>query len=143
MKLFIALLSGVLFGFGLIVSQMVNPNKILNFLDITGDWDPSLAFVMGAALLFFIPVYRILKKKLKQPLFTNDFSLPTNTLIDRHLIIGAGLFGIGWGISGICPGPALVNITGSDPKIVVFIIAMMLGMYISSYANIALSKPKD
>ena len=143
MKLFIALFSGILFGFGLIVSQMVNPNKILNFLDITGDWDPSLAFVMGSALLLFIPVYRILKKKLKQPLFARGFSLPANTLIDRHLIIGAGLFGIGWGISGICPGPALVNITGGDTKIVVFIIAMMLGMYMSSYVNIALSKPKD
>ncbi|PKH06787.1 YeeE/YedE family protein [Moritella sp. Urea-trap-13] len=143
MKLFIALFSGILFGIGLIISQMVNPNKIFNFLDITGDWDPSLALVMGSALLLFIPVYRILKKKLKQPLFANEFSLPVKTLIDRPLIIGAGLFGIGWGISGICPGPAIVNVSAGDPKIMVFIFAMMLGMYISNYVNITLSKPKD
>ncbi|MDX2321562.1 MAG: YeeE/YedE thiosulfate transporter family protein [Moritella sp.] len=143
MKLFIALFSGILFGIGLIISQMVNPNKIFNFLDITGDWDPSLALVMGSALLLFIPVYRVLKQKLKQPLFASEFSLPVQTLIDRRLVIGAGLFGIGWGISGICPGPAIVNVSAGDPKIMVFIFAMGLGMYISNYVNIALSKPKD
>lgn len=142
MKLFIALFSGILFGIGLIISQMVNPNKVFNFLDITGDWDPSLTFVMGSALLLFIPVYRILKKKLTQPLLATEFSLPVKTLVDRHLVIGAGLFGIGWGISGICPGPALVNISAGDPKIVAFILTMGLGMYLANYVTIALSKPK-
>ncbi|QFI37880.1 YeeE/YedE family protein [Moritella marina ATCC 15381] len=143
MKLFIALFSGILFGIGLIIAQMVNPNKIFNFLDISGDWDPSLAFVMGSALLLFIPAYKLLKKKLQQPLFADEFSLPTAKLIDRRLIIGAGLFGVGWGISGICPGPALVNIAGGEPKIFVFIFAMMLGMSISNYVNMVISKPKD
>lgn len=143
MTLSIALLCGILFGIGLIISQMVDPNKILNFLNITGDWDPSLLFVMASALLLFIPVYQILMKQLKQPLFNNEFSLPVHKLIDRRLVIGAGLFGIGWGISGICPGPAIVNIAGGDPKIIAFIFAMMLGMYISNYVNIMISKPKD
>jgi len=139
----IALFCGILFGIGLIISQMVDPNKILNFLNITGNWDPSLLFVMGAALLFFIPLYRIVMKKLKRPLFNSEFSLPVNKLIDRRLVIGASLFGIGWGISGICPGPAIVNIAGGDPKIIAFIFAMGFGMYISNYVNIMISKPKD
>jgi len=139
----IALFCGILFGFGLIVAQMVNPNKIFNFLNITGDWDPSLAFVMGSALLLFIPVYKLLKKKLRQPLFARVFNLPIATLIDRRLIIGAGLFGIGWGISGICPGPALVNIASGEPKIIAFIFAMVLGMYISNYVNIVISQPNN
>ena len=143
MTLIIALFSGILFGFGLIVAQMVDPNKIFNFLNITGSWDPSLALVMGSALLLFIPAYKVLKHKLQQPLFADEFSLPTTTSIDRRLLIGAGIFGIGWGISGICPGPALVNITGGEPKIIVFIFAMMLGMYLSNYVNMVISKPKE
>lgn len=143
MNLVIALFSGILFGFGLIVSQMVDPNKILNFLNVTGYWDPSLLFVMGTALLIFIPIYWIAIKKLKQPFFNRTFSLPTANSVDRQLIIGAGLFGIGWGISGICPGPAIVNITAGEPKIIVFIFAMVFGMYISNYVNIVISKSKD
>lgn len=143
MKLIIALFSGIVFGVGLIISQMVDPNKILNFLNISGDWDASLAFVMASALLLFIPLYRIMSIKLKKPLFDQEFNLPVNNIIDRHLISGASLFGIGWGIAGICPGPALVNVTGGDPKIIVFIFAMGFGMSISNYVNMMISRLKS
>lgn len=125
-----ALVAGVLFGVGLIISQMVNPDKVKNFLDITGEWDPSLAFVMISALVIFIPAYWMIAK-LNKPILVESFNLPTKKKLDKPLIVGAILFGIGWGISGICPGPAVVNITGDTAKIMVFIIAMLIGMLIS------------
>lgn len=140
MTLLIALFCGILFGIGLTISQMVNPNKVLNFLDITGNWDASLALVMYSALALFMPVYHKIIKVKPKPTFTNVFSLPSKMTIDHPLLLGASIFGIGWGISGICPGPALVNITGGSPKILVFITMMLIGMNIPKYANMLLSK---
>lgn len=140
MTLFIALLCGILFGLGLTISQMVDPNKVLHFLDITGNWDPSLAFVMLSALALFMPIYHLIIKHKSKPKLTQAFHLPQKTTIDLPLLLGASIFGIGWGISGICPGPALVNITGGSPKIFVFITMMLIGMNIPKYAKMLLSK---
>jgi len=122
-----ALAAGLVFGLGLIVSGMVNPAKVLNFLDIAGQWDPSLAFVMaGAASTVFI-VYRFVLKR-PAPLFADRFNLPGATRIDARLIGGAIMFGIGWGLVGLCPGPALTALgTGAVP-VVVFAAAMLAGM---------------
>ncbi|MCL1124622.1 DUF6691 family protein [Shewanella surugensis] len=140
MTLFIALFCGISFGIGLTISQMVNPNKVLNFLDITGNWDPSLVLVMFSALTLFIPVYHKIIKNKPKPTFTNAFSLPSKITIDYPLLFGASIFGIGWGISGICPGPALVNMTQGSPKIIVFILLMLIGMNIPKYVNMLLSR---
>lgn len=122
-----ALLAGLIFGLGLIVSGMSNPAKVLDFLDLTGQWDPSLAFVMGGAigvgLLAFASAGRM-----PQSLLGNPIQLPTATRIDRRLVIGSLLFGIGWGIAGICPGPALVLLGAGQTKGAVFVLAMLAGM---------------
>lgn len=101
-------IAGLLFGGGLTVSQMVNPEKVISFLDITGDWDPSLAFVMGGALIVTLVGYRLVLKR-KTPLFDETFRLPTRNDIDAPLLMGAAVFGIGWGLAGLCPGPALAS----------------------------------
>jgi len=128
MNLLFALIAGIGFGMGLTVSGMVDPQKVLNFLDVAGSWDASLAFVMGGALMVFIPGYQVVKKQLSSPLFEKSFFIPTATAIDKPLLIGAVLFGVGWGLSGICPGPAIANISGLDEKLFGFIIAMLIGM---------------
>ncbi len=105
----VALLAGVLFGLGLAVSQMINPNKVLTFLDITGDWDPSLAFVMMGALAVSILSFRLILKR-PQPLFETSFHVSKQTVVNKPLIIGAALFGMGWGMTGYCPGPAVASL---------------------------------
>ncbi|MCC5980697.1 MAG: YeeE/YedE family protein [Oceanicaulis sp.] len=122
-----ALAAGLVFGLGLIVSGMVNPAKVLNFLDIAGQWDPSLAFVMaGAAGTVFIGYRFVLKRD--KPLFEDRFTLPTATRIDARLASGAALFGVGWGLVGFCPGPALTALgTGAMPALI-FTAAMLAGM---------------
>ena len=132
MQIMIALISGILFGLGLTISQMVNPNKVLNFLDISGHWDPSLALVMLAAVSVFGLGYNMLIKHKSTPILAPSFSLPSITDIDKPLIIGAILFGLGWGLAGICPGPAISNISAGDPKILGFIIMMLIGMKIAN-----------
>lgn len=122
-----ALVSGVLFGAGLAVSGMLIPDKVLNFLDIAGHWDPSLAFVMGGAILVTLPGYFLVTKR-ERPLFAEGFSLPTSTDIDAKLLGGAALFGLGWGLSGLCPAPALVNITTGFSDVLLFVAAMLAGM---------------
>lgn len=131
MRLFISLFCGLLFGMGLLLSQMVNPDKILNFLDITGNWDPSLVLVMASALAVFIPGYFLLVKRSSKPVLTEAFCLPTKPHIDKPLLLGAVIFGLGWGLAGICPGPAVVNLSGGDVKIFAFIALMLLGMWFS------------
>lgn len=122
-----ALLAGIIFGVGLAVSGMLIPDKVLNFLDIAGHWDPSLALVMGGAIVVTLPGYFVVTKR-ERPLFAESFSLPTTTAIDAKLLVGAALFGIGWGLSGLCPAPALVNITTGFVDVLIFVAAMLAGM---------------
>lgn len=135
-----ALVTGILFGTGMIVSGMVDPNKVIAFLDVTGNWDPSLAFVMGGALSVFIPFYHLLIKKRKVAINGDKLSLPSKTNVDRSLIYGAILFGIGWGLAGFCPGPVVTSIGGGSYTIIVFMLAMIIGTllankYLSSSMN--------
>lgn len=130
-----ALICGLTFGAGLTVAQMVNPQKVLNFLDILGQWDASLAFVMGGGLLIYTLGYQLLVKRMIKPILSNTFDLPVNKQIDKKLIIGAGIFGIGWGVAGICPGPALANLSVGNEKILVFILIMFVGMLTAKKIN--------
>ncbi len=118
---------GLLFGLGLVVSQMVNPAKIIAFLDIGGNWDPSLAVVMAAALATAFAGYRVTLSRQK-PVFENTFQLPTNTAIDRPLLIGTGIFGCGWAMAGLCPGPAVAGVVIGGIAPLVFLAAMAAGM---------------
>lgn len=129
MKLFVALLCGLLFGAGLAISQMVDPSKVINFLDIFGNWDPSLAFVMMGGISVFALGYFCIVKKRSKPVLSEQFDLPSNNQIDKKLLLGAVIFGLGWGLAGICPAPAIANISGGDSKILVFIIMMLVGMH--------------
>src|SRR5271166_3287436 len=106
LRLVSAFASGLLFGLGLTVSHMVDPTKVLGFLDLAGDWDPSLALVMLGALVVAMPGYA-LARRLTRPLCAADFAVPSSTAVDRRLMVGALLFGTGWGLVGYCPGPAL------------------------------------
>ncbi len=127
----IALCSGLLFGTGLTISQMVNPEKILNFLMITTkQWDASLILVMLGALMVFGVGQRLWLMKRNTPIWASTFSLPEKINVDGRLIVGAILFGIGWGLGGLCPGPALANILSGNVKIFAFIGVMTIGMWI-------------
>ena len=131
MNLFFALLAGLIFGLGLIVAGMANPAKVLGFLDIGGLWDPSLALVMAAAVAIATLGFTWAKKR-KVSLLGQPLQLPTSNRIDRRLIGGSLLFGAGWGLAGICPGPALVLLGAGMFKGVIFVAAMVAGMAIFS-----------
>jgi len=133
MKLIVALISGLLFGIGLTVAQMVDPNKVLNFLDITGNWDASLLFVMAAAFSIFSLIYWLLIKKRSISLTGVPISIGKITVVNKRLIFGAAIFGLGWGLTGICPGPAVANISGLEPKMLVFVLVMIFGMKTSEW----------
>src|SRR5271166_1412874 len=133
-RLISALLAGVLFGLGLTISHMIDPAKVLGFLDIAGDWDPSLAFVMLGALTVMTPTYA-LSKRLRAPLCAEDFALPAATRVDQHLILGALLFGAGWGLVGYCPGPALASIGFGGGRTLLFVAAMLVGMAVFTSIN--------
>lgn len=123
--------SGLLFGAGLAVSGMTNPNKVLNFLDVTHGWDPSLALVMAAA----IPVAALgfwLARKRPRPLFEPSFVLPTKTRLEMPLLLGSALFGLGWGLGGYCPGPAVASLTQPGTGLLGFLTAMVGGLVSSS-----------
>ena len=124
----VALLAGLLFGLGMMVSGMVDPHRVLGFLDIAGAWDPSLMFVMGGALAVFLPVYLLVIKKRSVPVCSEKFEMSNSTVIDKKLVTGAALFGLGWGIAGICPGPAVTSTLGLNPSMLVFIVTMLVGM---------------
>lgn len=130
MSLLLSLFTGALFGLGLAVAGMLNPTKVVAFLDITGNWDPSLAFVMGAGLAVNLIGWQIAKRRSK-PIFENMFHLPQNTKIDRRLIVGSALFGIGWGLAGLCPGPAITSLAFLDSNAFIFFIAMAGGLLVS------------
>ncbi len=128
--MWVSFISGLLFGLGLTVSNMVNPQRVLAFLDIFGRWDPTLAFVMGGALLVTVPGFFIVLKRSK-PLFTESFSLPTKNDIDKSLIFGAILFGLGWGLAGLCPGPAIAALTTLDINILLFCAVMLISWVVT------------
>lgn len=122
-----ALLSGLFFGVGLTLSEMINPRRVLGFLDVAGVWDPTLAFVMGGALLVSFPVF-FLVKYAQKPVYAATFQLPTNQVIDARLVGGAAMFGIGWGIVGFCPGPALAALVTGQAEVFLFFGSMLAGM---------------
>lgn len=127
MKLIImALISGILFGVGLTLSQMTNPDKVIGFLDITGNWDPSLIFVMVGALAVTTLFFRKIIKR-PRPLFDKEFYLSSKSAIDKPLLIGATIFGIGWGISGYCPGPSVAGLGLGNLEAVVMIFSIYMG----------------
>jgi len=114
-------------GAGLMISGMMNPNKVLSFLDIFGNWDPTLIFVMGGAIFSALPGFW-LSRRLTKPLLANNFQLPDKKNFDRRLVGGAAIFGVGWGLVGLCPGPAISAITTGSPQVIVFVISMTVGM---------------
>ena len=122
-----ALVSGLVFGLGLAVSGMMNPAKVIGFLDVAGDWDPTLAFVMGGALLVAVPAYRFIPKR-QRPVLEEGFDLPNKKAIDAPLIWGSALFGVGWGLVGFCPGPAVAALGTGLAPVFAFVAAMLAGM---------------
>ena len=131
MRMIASLFCGLVFGAGLLISGMVQPTKVLGFLDIFGAWDPSLAVVMIAALAVSVPGFRLASGR-SQPLFDTHSFWPTKNQIDRPLIIGATLFGVGWGLVGLCPGPALESLATLSPGVIVFVAAMAGGMLLQN-----------
>lgn len=123
------LISGVIFGLGLTISQMTDPAKVIGFLDVAGNWDPTLAFVMLGALCVAIPAFRFILRR-NGPLFGGGFSLPTKKDLDARLICGAALFGVGWGLGGFCPGPALTALSTGLVQVFIFVGAMFFGALI-------------
>lgn len=118
---------GLLFGFGLVVSGMAYPTKVLGFLDVFGDWDPSLAVVMAAALAVTVPGYALAHRQ-RRPLVAPAQHWPAPTAIDSSLLGGSVLFGLGWGLVGLCPGPAIVDLASLSPRLIGFVAAMAVGM---------------
>ncbi len=127
MRIIAALIAGLIFGLGLTISEMIDPAKIIAFLDITGAWDPSLIIVMASALAVSFAGYRIVLAR-EKPLFEPSFQLPTKTVIDRPLLAGSAMFGVGWGLAGLCPGPAVSAVALGNEAIYVFLAALFAGM---------------
>ena len=123
----VALLSGLVFGLGLILSGMGNPAKVQNFLDIGGSWDPSLGLVMGGAIAVGLIAFTWAKRR-KTSVLGEPMQLPTSTAVDRQLLTGAALFGAGWGLAGFCPGPAVMNLATLRVEVWLFVAAMLAGM---------------
>lgn len=126
-RLIAALVSGLLFGAGLALSGMMNPERVLGFLDVAGAWDPSLAFVLAGAVGVSALGYAI-KARMAQPALAPRFEVPTNRSLDARLLAGAALFGLGWGLAGFCPGPALAGLSLGLPEVGLFVAAMLAGM---------------
>ncbi len=131
LRVLAALVSGLVFGLGLAVSGMMNPAKVIGFLDVAGDWDPTLAFVMGGALLVAVPAYRFIPKR-GRPVLEEGFSLPKKA-VDAPLIWGSALFGVGWGLVGFCPGPAVAALGTGLAPVFAFVAAMLAGMALHSW----------
>ncbi len=126
MQPLVSLMAGLVFGLGLAIAEMTNPLKVLAFLDLAGDWDPSLAFVMGGAVTVTALAFRFILRR-PVPFYGERFHLPTLTQIDRKLLVGAALFGIGWGLAGYCPGPALATVLSGNSEAWLFVPAMLVG----------------
>ena len=134
MNKIVSLFCGIIFGIGLVISEMINPAKVLGFLNLFGEWDPSLAFVMIGALIISTPLFHLFKNK-EKPLFSLNFSIPKNKEIDKKLIIGSVFFGTGWGLIGLCPGPAITSIALLNTSSAIFVVSMFIGFYIVSKTN--------
>lgn len=134
MQVAMAFVTGLIFGLGLILSGMTNPAKVLGFLDITGAWDPSLAFVMGGAVLVAAIAFRLVRGR-STAWLGDPLRLPTARDIDRRLVLGSMTFGIGWGLAGFCPGPALASLAAGGGKPLIFVAAMLAGMAIFEIAD--------
>ena len=132
MKNLLTLISGLLFGFGLLLSGMADPAKVQNFLDLFGTWDPSLAFVMGGAIAVTMPGFWLVIRRNK-PFFNEVFHLPSRTDLDARLITGAAIFGVGWGLGGFCPGPAITALPLAVEGTLIFVATMLTGMAASKY----------
>lgn len=132
MGLVVSLLSGIIFSVGLVISGMTNPKVVTGFLDLFGNWDYSLVFVMGGAVITNLITFNLIKRR-EKPMFAHQFFLPTLKHIDKKLVIGSAIFGIGWGVLGVCPGPGIVNLVKNDPGFYTFVIAMIGGMLIYKF----------
>lgn len=130
MRHVLTFLTGVLFGTGIVISGMANPAKVINFFDVAGSWDPSLAFVMGGAVLVAAIGYRLVFQR-SRPVFEPKFHLPQKTQLEVRLIAGAGIFGIGWGIAGFCPGGALPALGTLDARVILFVVALIAGILVA------------
>ena len=130
-----SLISGLVFGIGLTIGGMTNPAKVIAFLNITNNWDPSLIFVMGGAIAFVLPSFYLLKNK-EKPIFASSFQIPSSKNINQKLIFGSSMFGIGWGMSGLCPGPAISSIAFLNISSFAFVISMFFGLYIASFIKL-------
>lgn len=130
-NLVISFCLGVVFGFGLVLSGMADPEKVLAFLTIDANWSYLLLIVMSVALLVYATGYFVFVKRIQKPIYGTEYNLPSGKKIDKNLVSGAVLFGIGWGLVGICPGPAVMNLAVFDPNLLVFFGAMLLGMKIT------------
>lgn len=126
-----AFVSGVLFAVGLVIAQMTVPDKVIAFLDLAGTWDPSLAFVMVGAICFHAAAFRLITRR-NSPILSPQFYLPTTANIDRPLLVGATLFGVGWALGGFCPGPAITSLVSASSEVGVFVLAMLAGMLLNS-----------
>ena len=132
LNLAVALIAGILFGFGLSVAQMIDPAKVVNFLDVFGTWDPSLAFVMGGGLLVnAIATPLILKRR--TPVLAEFFRVPAKTEVDSRIVVGGAVFGIGWGLAGYCPGPMLTSLSFADGSIVTIVVAYVVGTFATKW----------
>ena len=136
MSKIISLVSGIVFGVGLVISEMINPEKVLGFLDLFGNWDPSLAFVMIGALIVSSPLFHIIKNK-KKPLFAEKFNYLSNKEVNNRLIVGSALFGAGWGLGGLCPGPAISSIALLNINSITFVFAMFFGFYLVKFLKLS------
>ena len=133
-KLILALIAGTIFGLGLSVSQMVNPDKVLSFLDIGGNWDPSLALVMAGALAVAIIGFRWVRKQDK-PILGSRFHITAKTALDKPLLLGAVIFGIGWGMTGYCPGPAFASLALGNQEAIVMVVSIYAGFWAAGLFN--------
>jgi uncharacterized protein len=134
----VAFAVGVLFALGLVVSEMINPARVIGFLDVTGRWDPTLLLVMAGALAITLSSFPLILRRTK-PLLATQFSLPTKSRIDSPLIFGAVIFGVGWGLAGFCPGPALAALASGSVSVILFVIAMVLGQWLATSFEKALT----
>ncbi|MGK5090405.1 DUF6691 family protein [Deltaproteobacteria bacterium TL4] len=137
----VSFFSGVCFSVGLSLGGMTQPEKIISFLDVTGTWDPSLLFVMVGAIVVYSVVYHYAIKQ-PSPFFSDHFSLPTLKKVDSSLVLGSALFGVGWGVSGFCPGPALASIVVGTPQVLVFVLFMAVGMYLAWFFKKGKTQPQ-